>query len=88
MIPTYSRAGLIYFTQITVAIGQSARLSLVKSVFVYIAQYHKFASRGFTVCTVYNTLCPQTLDTNKEKLPTKSGSNRGGIPLPGRTNRK
>ncbi len=26
--------------------------------FIYIVQYHKFASRGFAICTAYDTLCP------------------------------
>lgn len=31
--------------------------SEIKSVFIFIIN-HKFASRSFTMCTVYNTLCP------------------------------
>ncbi len=47
------------------------RTSQVKSGFIYIAQYHKsqFASRGFTICPAYNTLCPWSLDSDEEKLP-------------------
>ncbi len=38
---------------------------------VNMAYYHKsqFTSRAFTICTAYDTLCPQTLNSDKEKLP-------------------
>ncbi len=26
--------------------------------FIHVAQYHKFASRGFTICAAHDTLCP------------------------------
>ena len=36
--------------------------------FVYIAQSHNhIASMGFTICTVNNILCPQTLNSSEEK---------------------
>lgn len=35
--------------------------------FVCVAQYHKFVSRGFTLCATHDTLYHQILSYNKEK---------------------
>lgn len=52
-------------------------LCQVKSVFIYIAQNHKFlfASRGFPICAAYNSLCPKSLNLDKKKLPPNSPFN-------------
>ncbi len=56
----------------------------VQSSFIYINQNHRFASRGFTVRTA-DSFSPETIDSDKEPLRK---SNRGRVPLPGRTDRK
>lgn len=50
-----------------------SRLSLISCQnqisFNYSAQnHHHVASVGFITCTVSDTLCPQTLDSNEEKV--------------------
>lgn len=52
----------------------SVHRSQVKSIFIYIAEYHRsqIASRGFTISTAYDTICSQTLESDEENLPQKT----------------
>ena len=71
---------------------------LIKSIFINIAKHHDhIASMGFTICTVNDIVCPQTLEMSEEQLSNVEGLNRkrkmeetsggttGEDPLPGRT---
>ena len=50
----------------------------IQIIFLYTAQNHNHIASVGTMCTVNDTLCPQTLDSSEEDLSKKPFNRRGG----------